>query len=120
MQAHEMLAAPKQEFPSRGTLNGAQLQKTPRASRLPGSVGTPNPSSSSSVPCLHHTFALPESYHTKHEAQVQGLLLHIHVAVTLASQGQVGVSPSLLHYVCLGRKRGAYDPARLSVVSTSL
>lgn len=67
-----MLAAPKQEFPSRGTLNGAQLQKTPRASRLPGSVGTPNPSSSSSVPCLHHTFALPESYNTntKHKYRV--------------------------------------------------
>lgn len=44
--------------------------------------------------CLHHTFALAETYKKKHDAQAsRGLLPHGHAAVTLASQ--VGISPIL-------------------------
>lgn len=67
--------------------------------------------------CLHHTFALAETYKKKHDAQAsRGLLPHGHAAVTLASQ--VGISPILPTDLNLGRKRGANGLDRLSVIST--
>lgn len=64
-----------------------------KSSRLPG---TPNPSHCVSVPSLHHTFALLETYNTKRDAQAsRGLLPRVRAAVTLASQ--VDISPCVAH-----------------------
>lgn len=79
--------------------------------------GTPTTSHCASVPSLHHTFALPETYETKHDAHAsRELLPHGWAAVTLASQ--VGISPILPTNLNLGRKRGANGLDRLSVIPT--
>lgn len=79
--------------------------------------GTPTTRHCASVPSSHHTFALPETYKTKHDAQAsRGLLPHGHAAVTLASQ--LGISPICPTNLNLVRKRGANGLDRLSVIST--